>query len=674
MSWLDYLNETDRSYLNKLKPQEMAQIIHEALMPKLAMLPGVKGALLENYISSLIDSIKYQVQNVTKRPHSADLKVSNGIKVVYVEIKNYNYNVPQAELDKFYRDIDLKANINGALFVGTPYNKYVEHNGTHIFFLKDGTLINEVLDILFNLNITATKADIAKIIESMDDVVELITVVDSMRENFLRDSDKIRSKLLIFRERCKAITLKAENVSIDEIKNKLQTWDNHLTKNPDLYKFIMNLLSKSNKSISLSGDGKYINFGDITVKLMATKTKIILPIAYVNINKLTDYSLNDRKVSFDLDSSKFDVIYHNEIYGENKVPQNSKNVDNTFNNENRPSKKETEISSQHFEQNTNIQQLEKLPHQTGKSHITLPNKNKITYSPNTNFKTSLVDKAMTPQQKLPVAENNEITSPTKKEKVVSIPGSEQNTKHRTPKNLPKTNNLLINRSKISDGKYTINKNSNADSLNKAPRQITAQSESPVLNTTSSSKGELEVLRENFKHNIAKQPTRNLPRLTGYSHIDRPNKNNITFETNVDSNTSPIDKTTQTPAQPKLQVAANDNTIISTKQHGDKPNCKTDDTLVNFSSIILPENINIKIYSKDLLYPNHIALPASSLKIKSIDKEKLIKKISASIKRREESPKFLYKPLIGGGQDDTLVREIELMKKNLEYINNITVCT
>jgi hypothetical protein len=96
-------------------------------------------------------------------------------------------------------------------------------------------------------------------------------------------------------------------------------------------------------------------------------------------------------------------------------------------------KKETKISSQDFEQNTNIQPLEKLSHQTGKSKINLPNKNKIIHSLNTNFKTSLVDKVITPQQKLPVVENNDITSPTKKENIVSIPGSEQNTKPQTSK-------------------------------------------------------------------------------------------------------------------------------------------------------------------------------------------------------------------------------------------------
>lgn len=77
------------------------------------------GAIGEDYVESVIQNC-YQVNNVSKQSLSGDLlvkKAGSNIEIL-VEVKNYNSKiVPQMEVDKFYRDLEVNNHVRAGLFI-----------------------------------------------------------------------------------------------------------------------------------------------------------------------------------------------------------------------------------------------------------------------------------------------------------------------------------------------------------------------------------------------------------------------------------------------------------------------------------------------------------------------------------------------------------------------------
>lgn len=74
------------------------------------------GTLGEDYVENILKET-FQIKNVTKKGHAGDLIASRSNIDLMVEIKNYTYPVPSAEVDKFYRDLRSNSSVQGGVFI-----------------------------------------------------------------------------------------------------------------------------------------------------------------------------------------------------------------------------------------------------------------------------------------------------------------------------------------------------------------------------------------------------------------------------------------------------------------------------------------------------------------------------------------------------------------------------
>ena len=268
----ELLNESDKSILSNLKPIEISQLLHGVLIKKVGILPTFKGQLLENRVSNILEPQTIQSEHhiVAKTPASTDIKVLRDNKVIYVEVKNYQGVVPQKEIDKFYRDLDTKINIHGAIFIGskTGFNM---HHGLPVLFITNDNLLNEAIEILLALDKrNPTKDTIRRIMESMDGLSLMTKTIDDMTLSFNKSINELRKSLIIFQERCKSLEIEyEENIDL----NILYQQKCHLVDNDELYKFILEIFD-SKTDIKKMSTSIVLTRKNLKANLLKTKTSL----------------------------------------------------------------------------------------------------------------------------------------------------------------------------------------------------------------------------------------------------------------------------------------------------------------------------------------------------------------------------------------------------------------
>lgn len=84
--------------------------------PKEPLMPAVKGRLGETAVQSILSKHFPGLKNVSKDAKSADLCLYSDYRRFAIEVKNYSAAVPQAEVDKFTRDLSTTDSLGG-LFI-----------------------------------------------------------------------------------------------------------------------------------------------------------------------------------------------------------------------------------------------------------------------------------------------------------------------------------------------------------------------------------------------------------------------------------------------------------------------------------------------------------------------------------------------------------------------------
>lgn len=149
--------------------QEQIESLIKQIQLQQAQVSSIKGGISESYIQDLLAK-QYIVVDTTKTGRSGDIIIrerheglsdgENGIgPKIMIELKNYKTTVSRDEVTKFYRDIDAKGGLSGAIFlslhskiVGKEMFEYSMYNGIPIMFLSTNmeTLILAIIRIMFN--------------------------------------------------------------------------------------------------------------------------------------------------------------------------------------------------------------------------------------------------------------------------------------------------------------------------------------------------------------------------------------------------------------------------------------------------------------------------------------------------------------------------------------------
>jgi hypothetical protein len=302
------LNVTDQEILLKLKPYETAQLLHEALLKRVGVLAPFKGALAEERVSTLLSptqdivntninslrGITFEHEIVSKTSFSTDVKVMSKGKVIYVEVKNYKDSVPQKEVDKFYRDIDTKVNIHGALFIGGP-TSFKMHNGLPVLFIESDILLTQSLEILFSLDRRVPTQDtIKRILDSMDDISSMHKTIDDMSTSFNKSIGELKKTLILFQERCRGLEVIYEE-TFD--MSSLHRHPCHLTNNKELFNFVTQLINNGQGTPVITGSS--IEMPDLKVGLLKTKTTLTFPAKKIPVN-MDNFKMTKGKITIDL--------------------------------------------------------------------------------------------------------------------------------------------------------------------------------------------------------------------------------------------------------------------------------------------------------------------------------------------------------------------------------------
>jgi hypothetical protein len=131
-----------------------------------------------------------------------------------------------------------------------------------LFIPSDGLLI-ECIQLLGSLNTSFDNKKVIKLLDAMDDITKMITIIEDMSIAFNKGRNEILKRLFLFQERARLI-IEKDNFTL----TNLETKDCHLTRNNDLFSFVMSLKPDSIKDNVILG-------GNFRVEMLATKSKFV---------------------------------------------------------------------------------------------------------------------------------------------------------------------------------------------------------------------------------------------------------------------------------------------------------------------------------------------------------------------------------------------------------------
>lgn len=251
------VSPANKEWVSQLKLENIAQILDSlSLVPHMKLkefkseLPanvGKDGEItFENIINQYMPS-DYKLEDTSKQGYKGDFilywsshKTNEKYKIL-IDVKNYKTTIPQKEVDKFYRDIQLNSDIHGGILLSlnskiVGVSKIIEFkdvstdNGlTPTIFTKSNKpeVICEVIKLLFhtieikslNSNEIVYKNELIANINDLSDRIQLITSCRSNLQNTKNIIDKNINDIMFNLMQCEytlATKIKQINKTLSE--------------------------------------------------------------------------------------------------------------------------------------------------------------------------------------------------------------------------------------------------------------------------------------------------------------------------------------------------------------------------------------------------------------------------------------------------------------------------
>ena len=213
-----------------------------------------KGKTGEQNFDSLVESFTtWSIEDTSKTPQSCDrYGIIKGCKTLF-EIKNYSYNIPKKETDKFKRDMEIHKDCPLGIFISLNTNIIGGHQD---FFYTEFTSSNQLLIYIQQFNnyepstlfsILDSLIDIATLLHSKCSSVEndnsLQTKVDSIKPILLSQINNIANIV-------KELTNNTKYI-IDSIQKNHSSMKHHLETLQFTFKTILQTLFESSSDLMI---------------------------------------------------------------------------------------------------------------------------------------------------------------------------------------------------------------------------------------------------------------------------------------------------------------------------------------------------------------------------------------------------------------------------------------
>ena len=212
-----------------------------------------KGKLGEQSFDVMVENFTtWSIEDTSKTPQSCDrFGDIRGCKTLF-EIKNYSYNIPRKEVDKFKRDLEIHKDCPLGIFISLNTNIV---GGSQDFFFTEFTSSNQLLIYIQQFNnydpcilfsILDSLIDIAKLLHSKCDILEsdtnLQSKVDSIKPILQNEINAISNMMKDLQNNTKFL--------IDTLQKNSSSMKHNLEKLQFTFKTILQTLFEESMDIS----------------------------------------------------------------------------------------------------------------------------------------------------------------------------------------------------------------------------------------------------------------------------------------------------------------------------------------------------------------------------------------------------------------------------------------
>jgi len=249
--WVSTLELKDVAHLldsMALMPEILRTVPNAAfVLPEEKMLysetPALKGLEGENEFEKMCVSMlpqNFKVINTAKKSKSGDFLIewtspeTGCVHTYLIDIKNYKSTVPSKEVDKFYRDIELKSSLSGAILISLHSKivgrksvfqyeeRMVNVNRVPIAYVcsNEPNVISEIIKFMCNLSDIKQTCGIK--LTSSEKVMHCIKDLESTIDMFSRSRGNLHEIKMILEKQFNKIFI--DLLSVEHIfKTKIQT-------------------------------------------------------------------------------------------------------------------------------------------------------------------------------------------------------------------------------------------------------------------------------------------------------------------------------------------------------------------------------------------------------------------------------------------------------------------
>jgi len=213
-----------------------------------------KGKTGEQNFDTLVETFTtWSIEDTSKTPQSCDrFGLIKGCKTLF-EIKNYSYNIPKKETDKFKRDMEVHKDCPLGIFISLNTNII---GGKQEFFYTEFTSSNQLLIYIQQFN-NYEPSTLFSIIDSLIDIASLLYSKCSSVENDSSLQSKVDSIKPILQTQMNNIAniIKELNNNtkfvIDSIQKNHSSMKHHLDTLQFTFKTILQTLFKSSNDLMI---------------------------------------------------------------------------------------------------------------------------------------------------------------------------------------------------------------------------------------------------------------------------------------------------------------------------------------------------------------------------------------------------------------------------------------
>jgi hypothetical protein len=213
-----------------------------------------KGKTGEQNFDSLVESFTtWSIEDTSKTPQSCDrYGIIKGCKTLF-EIKNYTYNIPKKETDKFKRDMEVHKDCPLGIFISLNTNIV---GGKQEFFYTEFSSSNQLLIYIQQFN-TYEPSTLFSILDSLIDIATLLHSKCSSVENNTSLQSKVDSiKPILLTQINNIINIIKELTNnnkhiIDSIQKNYSSMKHHLDTLQFTFKTILQTLFESSNDLMI---------------------------------------------------------------------------------------------------------------------------------------------------------------------------------------------------------------------------------------------------------------------------------------------------------------------------------------------------------------------------------------------------------------------------------------